>query len=159
MAKNELEAALQRSRNSSPDKTSPDEVILLTLSLSARTCMGARPEVPTHGHQSISHAHMWWLVERESYNISNSHCPCYHTSFVYSSTQIFTIGIIIILILSVINVFPRKWIQPQLLLERRKWSYCCKNWKEICRKHAMKRTKHCENWPVSSSICWKRLLS
>ncbi|KAJ6334587.1 hypothetical protein OIU76_007960 [Salix suchowensis] len=22
----------------------------------------------------------------------------------------------------------------------------------------MKRTKHCENWPVSSSICWKRNL-
>jgi len=113
----------------------------------------------TRGHLSISHAHTWWLVERESYNISNSPCPCYHTSFVYSITQIFTIGIIIILIRSFINCFPRKRIQPQLLLKRRKWSYCCKNWKEIWRKHAMKRTKHCENWPVSSSICWKRLLS
>lgn len=158
MARNELEAALKRSKNSSPNETSPDGVILLSLSLSLSL-----------------HAHVW--AHSHSFPHKGSiHLLCTHVVVTWESCiltapgthllflqlhKYFTIVIIIILIkisIFIIHSSPRKWIQLQLLLERRKWSYCCKNWREIWRKHAMKRRKHCNNWPVSNSICWKRLL-
>ena len=132
MARNELEAALKRSKNSSPNETSPDGVILLSLSLS----LYLHAHVWAHSHSfphkalSTSYAHTWLLLERELY----SHCPWYTLLLFLQLHKYFTIVIIIILIkisIFIIHSSPRKWIQLQLLLERRKWSYCCKNWREI----------------------------
>lgn len=83
MVKNELEAALEKSRNASTNKTSLDGVILLnsssflcslSLSFSLYVCLCVCPCV-----RARTCVHV-----RESLGIDNSHCPQIH-SFVVSS--------------------------------------------------------------------------